>query len=81
MYTLGDSNPRPHRGSELESDALTNSAKGAFLPVVMSTCARIEHTQSARGGGLSPQVENSVRSLPSVEWGYSSVVEQSVAAR
>ena len=31
--TLWDSNPRPHRGLELESNALTNSAKGALLPV------------------------------------------------
>jgi hypothetical protein len=31
--TLWDSNPRPQRGSELESDALTNSAKGALLMV------------------------------------------------
>jgi hypothetical protein len=31
--TLWDSNPRPQRGSELESDALTNSAKGALLSV------------------------------------------------
>ena len=37
--TLGDSNPRPHRGSELESDALTNSAKGALLPVPLLTPA------------------------------------------
>ena len=29
--TLGDSNPRPQRGAELESAALTNSAKGALL--------------------------------------------------
>jgi hypothetical protein len=37
--TLWDSNPRPHRGSELESDALTNSAKGALLSVNAPLCA------------------------------------------
>ena len=36
--TLWDSNPRPHRGLELESNALTNSAKGALLPVTSPRC-------------------------------------------
>ena len=48
--TLGDSNPRPHRGSELESDALTNSAKGAFLPVNSPICACRRHTQGPSVG-------------------------------
>jgi hypothetical protein len=54
--TLWDSNPRPQRGSELESDALTNSAKGALL-LVLPRSVPLDQTPTWQDqGGSRPGV-------------------------
>ena len=79
--TLGDSNPRPQRGSELESDALTNSAKGALLRARSRFVRLVFSVVPALGSPPSPVSKYRRGGEWILERGYSSVVEQSVAAR